>query len=112
LGEVGENAPVRTLNDRLGGFVSEPTDADPELAVVARAYVGVHLLAAIEELFGHDPLRRRLDGRILRADSRTATDPDPGHSRAAPRTTKQSPTTPRPPLANVTPRSSAPEATR
>lgn len=112
LGEVGENAPVRTLHDRLGGFVSEPTDADPELAVVARAYVGVHLLAAIEELFGHDPLRRRLDGRILRADSRTATDPDPGHSRAAPRTTKPSPTTPRPPLANVTPRSSAPEATR
>lgn len=45
--------------------MSEPTDADPELAVVARAYVGVHLLAAIEELFDHDPLHRRLDGRIL-----------------------------------------------
>jgi hypothetical protein len=62
--EVNESAPVRKLHDRLGEVVRE-VDADTELAVVARTYVGFCLLDAIEELFEHDALVARLNGRTL-----------------------------------------------
>ena len=63
--EVNDDAPVRKLYDRLGEFARETDDLDDELVVVARTVVGVCLLDAIEELFDHDALVERLNGRTL-----------------------------------------------
>ena len=63
--EVNESAPVRKLHDRLGEFARETGELDDELTVVARTVVAVCLLDAIEELFEHDALVERLNGRTL-----------------------------------------------
>jgi len=60
-GEVNEIAPARKLHDRVGELARETGGIDDELTVVARAYVGICLLDAIEELFEHDDLRERLN---------------------------------------------------
>ena len=60
-GEVNEIAPARKLHDRVGELARETGGIDDELTVVARAYVGICLLDAIEELFEHDALEERLN---------------------------------------------------
>ena len=60
-GEVNEIAPARKVHDRVGELARETRGIDDELTVVARAYVGIYLLDAIEELFEHDALRERLN---------------------------------------------------
>ena len=60
-GEVNEIAPARKLHDRVGELARETGGIDDELTVVARVYVGICLLDAIEELFEHDALEERLN---------------------------------------------------
>lgn len=59
--EVNEIAPARKLHDRVGELARETGGIDDELTVVARVYVGICLLDAIEELFEHDALEERLN---------------------------------------------------
>lgn len=63
--EVTEIAPAGKLHDRIRELGRETDDVDDELVIVARTVVAVCLLDAIEELFEHDALVERLDGRTL-----------------------------------------------
>ncbi|GGI96710.1 hypothetical protein GCM10008995_03400 [Halobellus salinus] len=60
-GEVNEIAPARKLHDRVGDLARETRDIDDELTLVARTYVGVCLLDAVEGVFDHDSLVDRLN---------------------------------------------------
>lgn len=64
-GDVSEMAPARKLHDRVAELATAIDDIEDELVVVARVYVGLLLLDAIEGLFTHDALVERLDGRTL-----------------------------------------------
>lgn len=64
-GNVNETAPVRKLHDRLKELAAELGDIDDPLILGAQVFVGFCLLEAIEELFEHNSLVRRLNGRVL-----------------------------------------------
>ena len=64
-GNVHETAPVRKLHNRLKELAAELGDTDDQLVIGAQVYVGFCLLEAIEELFEHDALVKRLNGRVL-----------------------------------------------
>ena len=67
---IVEIRPARRVHDRIVDLWQEEATDDhagddgertDELGVVARAYVGVHLSDAVESLFEHEPLRKRLN---------------------------------------------------
>lgn len=64
-GTVHETAPVRKLHDRLKELAAELDDIDDPLVLGAQVFAGFCLLEAIEELFEHNALVKRLNGRVL-----------------------------------------------